>query len=316
MPRQSGFALMTVLLIVALVSIIASQLLYQQALNTQRSANMLHMAQSSSVVWGLENFIKQGLLLDAKNTQIDDYSEQWAQPLVEVDFEEGKINARLIDLQGLINLNNLQSGDAEVKQSWQKLLRRYLNLQQMDPALEVKITDWVDDDKETLPGGAESDYYLLKTPSYRAADQKMVLLQELGLLGDFNMVTIQRLGKHLTALPTETQINVNTAPVLVLMSLADWITPTVAESWLNARQASPAQNTKGFREYMKTATGFEQSEINESLPDSLITTKSNYFYLQGQVTYGDTQQNVSAIFFRKEDQQVNLVQRWIGITHE
>lgn len=316
MPRQAGFALMTVLLIVALVSIIASQLLYQQALNTQRSANMLHMAQSSSVVWGLENFIKQGLLLDAKNTQIDDYSEQWAQPLVEVDFEEGKINARLIDLQGLINLNNLQSGDAEVKQSWQKLLRRYLNLQQMDPALEVKITDWVDDDKETLPGGAESDYYLLKTPSYRAADQKMVLLQELGLLGDFNMVTIQRLGKHLTALPTETQINVNTAPVLVLMSLADWITPTVAESWLNARQASPAQNTKGFREYMKTATGFEQSEINESLPDSLITTKSNYFYLQGQVTYGDTQQNVSAIFFRKEDQQVNLVQRWIGITHE
>lgn len=314
--RQSGFALITVMLIVALVTIIASQLLYQQALNTQRSTNMLRMEQASSIVWGLENFIKEGLLLDAKQTQSDHLNEQWALPLVSKGFEGSDIRARLIDMQSMINLNNLQETDEDVRKTWQDIVKRYLNLMNLDPNLAEKITDWVDTDEELSPGGAESNFYLLKSPSYRAADKKMVLLDEIGLIDGVNFQIVRQQSQYLTALPTLTQINVNTAPVNVLMSLADWMTVDIAKRWEADRRVEPAANTGAFRNYMKSQTGFEDAEINGSLPDTVITIRSDYFYLSGQVAFDETEQNVSAVFYRKEDQQVYLVQRWIGLTHE
>ncbi|MEA3405620.1 MAG: type II secretion system minor pseudopilin GspK [Pseudomonadota bacterium] len=315
LPKQQGFALLTVLLIVALVATMSSQLIYQQHLNLKRSTNMLHQAQSLSVAWGLEGWIKYGLKLDAENNQVDHLQELWAQPLVSVPFEEGEISGQLYDLQGRINLNNVQADDKTQREVWQKLIDRWVLNAGLETPLAEVLTDWVDSDEERLPGGAESDAYLLMQPPYRAANQSLVMLEELNKLQGFQKIAYepwQVIKATATTLPTVTPINVNTASKSVLLVLTDWMDETVVDSWIQLRTETPAQSTADFRAYMELQTGQEATALNEAFPDWLISIRSDYFLLAGQVNYGESQQAISAIFFRPDKTQVQLVQRWLS----
>jgi len=314
-PKQRGFALLTVLLIVALVATLSSQLIYQQHLNLKRSTNMLHQAQSLSVAWGLEGWIKYGLKLDAENNQVDHLQELWAQPLVSVPFEDGEISGQLYDLQGRINLNNVQASEQDQREIWQKMIDRWaVNVGLETPLAEV-LTDWVDADEERLPGGAESDAYLLMQPPYRAANQSLVMLEELNKLQGFQKIAYepwQVIKATATTLPNVTPINVNTASKSVLLVLTDWMDETVVDGWIQLRAETPAESTADFRAYMTLQTGQEAAALNEAFPDWLITVRSQFFLLAGQVDYGESQQGLSAIFFRADKTKVQLVQRWLS----
>ena len=313
--NQQGFALLTVLLIVALVATLSSQLIYQQHLNVSRSAHMLHQAQSLSVAWGLEGWVKQGLKLDAEDNQVDHLQEVWSQPLVSVPFEGGEISGQLYDLQGRLNLNNVQASDQAQRKIWQEIVDRWALQVGLENPLSEVLTDWVDADEERLPAGAESDAYLLMQPPYRAANQAMVMLEELKSLQGFQQIAYEPwllIKSTATAVPTVTPINVNTANKIVLMALTEWMNETVVDSWLQLRKEEPAKDTAAFRSFMELQTGQEAAELALAFPDWLISVRSDYFFLAGQVDYGDAQQGVSAIFYRPDKTQVQLVQRWLS----
>lgn len=313
---QKGFALLTVLMVVALVAIIAAELVYQQALNIQRSANMLHQAQSAAVSWGLETWIKKGLKLDAEQNQIDHLNEEWARPMPPVPFEDGEISGQLFDRQGLLNLNNLQEADKTKRALWQGMFQRYLQLKELEPGLEAAVTDWVDADSNLGQNGAESDTYLLKLPAYRAGNQKMVILRELGLVQGFNEKIIADIEPDVTVLPIITKINVNTAPANVLASMATWMDINVANSWVESRKQSPADKVETFRKFVQNQAGVTQEDLDNTLPADFLTVTSDFFYLKGLAAYGESKMTISAIFFRKGKDEVNLVQRWVGASDE
>lgn len=304
---------MTVMLVVALVAIIVSQLLYQQRLDVLRSQNMLNQAQSLAVANGLEVWVKQGLSLDAQANQFDHLNEEWAQPMPPIPFAGGQISGALTDLQGHLNLNNVVEKDDVKRQVWQKILQRYFERQELTADLADVVTDWVDADNTISPMGAESETYLLRQPPYRTANQPMVLVQELALLKGFDLPLMQKLQPDLAALPVVTLINVNTAPGNVIWALADWMTPELVSAWEEERKLNPVEQVADFRKFMQTQTQFEESEINKDLPDSLLTTQSQYFLLQGQISFGVSEQSLSAILYRGADKQVSLVQRWFGV---
>lgn len=306
---------MTVLLIVALITVIATELIYQQSLSIQRSSNMLHQAQSSAVSWGLETWIKKGLILDAKAGDTDNLNEEWAQPMLPVPFEGGEISGQLTDQQGRLNLNNLQQSDVAKRKKWQAIFERYCSIYEVDPQLAAVIIDWVDTDNDLTDGGAESDYYLLKTPPYRTANQKMVLVDELGLLKGVNAKILAQLRPGLSALPTVTEVNVNTAPEAVLQSLADWMTVDLAKRWIANRQQTPATETADFRTFL-IAQGITENQVNKTLTDDVITVQTDYFLLKGLSEYGDSKLSIAAIFYRKGEQQVNLIQRWVEVAND
>lgn len=122
---QAGFALLTVLLVVAVVSLLTAQMFSSQHSQIQRSSVMLHQAQVLSVQWGLEDWVKVGLKLDADNNEIDHLAEMWAQPLPPVSFEAGQVGGQLIDAQSKINLNNVLSAEQTERTLWQGILNRY-----------------------------------------------------------------------------------------------------------------------------------------------------------------------------------------------
>jgi len=313
--KQGGFALLTVLIIVVLVATMSSQLIYQQHLNISRSSNMLHQAQSLSVAWGLEGWVKQGLKLDAEDNQTDHLQEVWSQPLVSVPFEGGEISGQLYDLQGRINFNNVLVTDQNERETWQKVMDRWaLQIGLENPLAEV-LTDWVDADEERLPSGAESDAYLLMQPPYRAANQAMVMLEELRQLQGFQQIGYEPwllVKASATTLPTVTTINVNTASKQVLLALSDTLSETEVDTWLQLRKASPAKDTAEFRSFIEQQTGQTAAELIKLFPDWLIGVSSRYFLLAGQIDYGESQQGLSAIFYRPDSAPVQLVQRWLS----
>jgi hypothetical protein len=70
----------------------------------------------------------------------------------------------VVDEGGKINLNALMKLDP----TGETALSMLLMLPYMTEEIALAIVDWMDADSETLPGGAESDYYLGLNPAYRA----------------------------------------------------------------------------------------------------------------------------------------------------
>lgn len=320
---QRGFALLTVLLVVALVSLVTSELLYEQEVQIKRSGFMIHQAHSLSVGYGFEGWVKTGLKADADDNQTDHLNEQWAQPLPPVDFEGGLVSGEMFDLQGRLNLNNVLETDATKQKFWQAAIERFLqkNLSSTETARDFQgfadvLLDWVDSDDEPRDYGVESATYLLKQPAYRAANQPLVMVSELQNLQGMENVSnleIYRLSSYLTALPVATAINVNTADKLVLSSLTDWLTEDIVEQWLQQRQQQPAEEVAEFINFLITATGFTQAEIEKALPKGVLAVKTDYFLLTARVDYGDVQQIISSIFRRDGNNPVTLVQRWLSV---
>lgn len=322
--KQRGFALITVLLVAALVAIISGQLLGQQNAQIQRSGYMLHQAQAMSVAWGLESWVKTGLKLDGENNKTDHLNEVWAQPLPPIPFEEGEISGVLLDAQANLNVNNLllpvpeQVDDASVTPAklWAQVFDRYAQQQEFNLALADIIGDWVDQDSEPRMSGAESDQYLLRQPAYSAPNLPMVSVQEtLNLAGveELNYQQKQLLLANLSALPKVVPVNINTAPQAVLLAMSDWMTPQIVEAWISERLVTPAESVEKFHEFMVQASGLTLEEIAKALPQELVAVRSEFFILNGRVDFGLAQQQVSALFYRDGQNQVKLLQRWLSV---
>lgn len=319
--KQSGFALLTVLLVVALVSMVASELLYQQEINIKRSGFMIHQSHSLSVSYGFEGWVKKGLKADLENNQTDHLNEEWAQPLLPVDFEGGLVSGEMRDLQGQLNLNNILETDSAKQVFWRSALQRVLQQQLVNnqvirdfQGFGDVLHDWVDADDEPRDFGAESANYLLQQPAYRAANQPLVMVSELQKLQGLQNLTdveVYALTKWLTALPSSTAVNINTAPKEVLMALTDWLSESVAEQWILQRTTKPAEEIAEFTNFLITATGFEKTEIENAFPNGVLAVQSNYFLLDAQIDYGQVKQVVSSIFYRKESSVV-VIQRWLS----
>jgi general secretion pathway protein K len=312
---EKGFALLTVLLVVAVVSVLGSNILYKEHLTLKRSTYMLHQAQSLSVLYGLESWVKAGLQLDAENNKVDSLDERWALPLVAIPFEGGDITGQLEDLHAKINVNNLLETDAEKYKLWRAVIERYAINKGLEPSFMDSLTDWVDSDDEPLPFGAESETYLLKDPAYRTANQPIVTLSELKNVQGLNALPAKQwdlFKQGVATLPMVTAINVNTASVSVLLALADWMHQGLVDAWIQQRKSEPAQSIEDFKRFLTEQTGFTAEEINRDLPDSMIVVQSQFFLLSGKIHYGDSNQAISAIFYRGSDAKVSLLQRWLS----
>ena len=87
----------------------------------------------------------------------------------------------------------------------------------------------------TYPDGAEDETYLLVEPPYRAANRPMFNISELRLVQGFTPEVIAVLEPHVTALPEETIININTASAAVLRALHQELDEAAVEQLITDR---------------------------------------------------------------------------------
>ncbi|ALG69427.2 type II secretion system minor pseudopilin GspK [Beggiatoa leptomitoformis] len=246
-PQQRGVALITAILIVALATVVAVAITTRQQLDIRRTANVLNTDQAYLYALSGETWAAQILRRDSQNSKYDALTELWAVQLPPFPIEGGTLQGQLTDLQGLFNINSLIDEKGKVVAEQLARFQRLLRYLEISPNLAQAVVDWIDGDNDPqLPNGAEETTYLINKPAYRAANALMSSPTELRLVTGFKTEIYNKLIPYVTALPEATTINVNTAPLPVLMALAEDLPVSQIEGLVKNRETTPFKTLQEF----------------------------------------------------------------------
>lgn len=306
---QRGVALITALLITAIVAVLAVGMASRQQLDIRRTGNIFDSGQTYLYALGVESWARGLLAKDlAASPALDALNETWATALAPIKVEGGKVAGQIEDLQGRFNLNNLVGPDDKPSAEDVKIFQRLLIGLKLEPDLAQPLVDWIDKNVElTIPNGAEDAEYLKRTPPYRAANRPLVSVSELLLVKGYTPEVYQRLAPHVTALPTlpePTKINVNTAPAPVLAALADNVSAADANALLDARKVKPYANLDLFRAHPALA--------GRELPADKLTVSSRYFLVTSSSQAGRGQVQLYSVMHRSLEGKVKVIERGQG----
>ena len=309
MRGQRGVALITVLLVVAVVTVVCAGLIARQHLSIRSSANLLHVNQAWQYAQGGETLAKAILQRDLRRGDprlpVDHLGESWAQPMSFPLDDGGELRVRILDPSGRFNLNRLVRR-GQVDQLALQRLRRLLLRLQIDKPYAERLADWLDGDSEPRGSeGAEDNQYLLAAVPYRTANRSLSDVSELRLLLDMDEADYQRLLPFVTALPNEVPINVNTASALVLSSLADGISASTATALIAARGRDGYTSLAAFTAQPMLAGMGER--IGQG-----VSVGSQYFEVISEVSLGERRVVLRSLLQRSNDGQVSVLARDLG----
>lgn len=285
--HQQGLALITAVLVVAIVATVATTLALGEQVWFRQAQNMNNRAQAESLRRGALNYA--AILLARDDAKIDHLGEEWAKP-AQLPVEDGMIAFAVQDAQGRFNLNNLVQKSAPSKPDIE-LFKRLLTSQGIDPGLSEALLDWLDTDGTVSPGGAEDIEYLSLPQPYRSANQLLQSVDELRLVKGFTAKAVEKLRPFVTALPTTpTTVNVNTAPAEVLAALFTNLPATVLRPLLDSRINNPYTELKQFTDKLPVGTS--------SLPPNMCDIKTGHFLVTIDIRYGRLQRRTEGLIER------------------
>ena len=219
--RQRGVALLVAILLVALGTIIAAALAYDNAMTARRSEAAFDFDQALLVAEGAEATAAYALRQTALGTPNDvTYPAQpWGEPLGPIEVAPGvTLEASLIDLQGRFNINSLiESDGVTVNPVAVAAFRRLLEEVQVDPKWADDLVNWIDKSTVAPDGnGAEDSVYMAMDPPYLPPHLVVTSTSELLALPGFGRNNFEKIAPYITALPVGAKLNVCSASPLVL----------------------------------------------------------------------------------------------------
>lgn len=288
---QHGVALVLVLLIVAMATTIAAFMTQQQAFWQREMENGRDRAQARRIAEAGIDWARAVLADDASvNSGVDNAREMWAMQLPAIPVEGGEVQGTIVDQQGLFNLNNLVANgvlSAPDLARFQRLLAA-LGLPQ---ELGNTLVDWMDANSETMPNGAEDEYYMSLDKPYRCANLPLSDIGELVWVRGFDATTIQRLQPFVSVLPeSNTPVNVNFAPPEVLMAILPGLTLQ------DARQLALQASSTPFMSLADFLLRLPKTVIQDST--LLLGVSSQYFMVTGYATQGDGASSAHVLLHR------------------
>lgn len=224
--KQAGAALLSILLIVATLSVAAvmatgviARQTELQKLSVRRTHALWAARSAEAVALAAAADLTAASRLSASDAG-EDISRTLALPL-----EGGQIILTLTAQAPCFNLNSLGNPDptlrAQAMQNFEILLED-IGLPENDAArVSATLADWIDVDPVPLPLGGEDAAYLAQESGFRAASQPLLSPAELGALPGFTPDLRRALSVHTCALDhaDAARLNMNaltaqTAPVL------------------------------------------------------------------------------------------------------
>ena len=309
-----GVALITAMLIMALLGILASTLAWDNALDMRRTMTMLYHDEGVQAVYGAEDWVRLLLRDDAVDSTTDHLGEIWAAefPILPIESEtvQGAVQGAVEDLQGRFNINNLLDRNGAIDEESFEQFQRLLVTLDVDPRFAGLVADWIDSDQDAgLPDGAEDPIYTGLTPPYRAANQLLTTASELMAVQDMDKESFDRLAPHIVALPKPasgqpTKINVNTATAAVLQSLDENITAADVERLIADREEG------GFTDFQDDFAPF----VTPDIIDRFLDETSSYFRLKVVVQIATVRVTYYSILYRDQGGATVPILRSFGTT--
>jgi len=309
-----GMALMIVLLVVALISIIATHLGSLIQLNIQQAANREQYQQAYWFALGGERLARNLLESALKADRRTHLRQAWADPQLSYPIDGGVIRLRIQDQTACFNLNALStlSTPQDASQTEEPLLLRQLArlLEELgaDESQRVQLVeplrDWLD--KDSLPSGlrgAEDLFYTALEPAYLPANGPLADPTELHFIDGFRQLAargwsderglLRRLRPYLCATPgTRLQVNLNTlgpeqAPLL--SALFEGRVPlALLTQWLSERPAEGFRNVDEFWALLRRSGDDTLSTDVDAAVKAQLRVSSEFFLARIEVDYQDT----------------------------
>lgn len=259
---QRGVALITVLMVFAIATLIATKIITQKTLDAQRVAGMVNRTQAHYYALAAEELAILALKKDfdddvgSGSAPVDSLDEAWASSAIPFEIDNiGNVLIQIVDLNRFYNLNNLRQQNGEVNIIELERFRGMLVELDIDSGLADNVKDWLDKNDKEEGYGSESASYEQQSLAYRAANRPFADTSELRLVNGFPPEVLDKLLPHITAINTYgvLTLNVNTASSYALTSLqrssssAGGLSLSVAENIISARPYdSPADfNARG-----------------------------------------------------------------------
>jgi general secretion pathway protein K len=243
-PGEEGAVLLLVLLILTLISVLV--LSWAQEWRTElKLASNFAEAHKSQRLAEAGIYYALGKLMTVKTAEMTGVTvmrpqtqgvagDLWQpdqRPHV-LELPDGTAEVRIADEGGKINLN--QAAEMVLNNFFTQLGLPELQVRTMVDSLQ----DWRTNDPFPRPYGAKSAYYLGLSPPYVAKNSKFETVEELAWVRGFeDSPLIPQLNRCLTVQGTERGINLNTAPLEVLLALG--FARDAAQEIIATRQSVP-----------------------------------------------------------------------------
>ena len=301
MRRADGVVLLSVLLVLALLSALAWQLMGKHTMVIAQARFSFTADQTMAYALGAEAFARQILFQEWSEggPEKDTLLEVWAQPAAPFEIEQGFLEIQVRDLHRCFNLNSLAGSD------WEPNLARLKNLLRnrgVPESLADAWKDWVDADQDIHGFGAEDGDYLLEPVPYRTANAPAAHISEIRLVRGLEPEHLEVLAPVLCVLPsTELRVNVNTAEAGVLAAMSPQLSETQMEAF-----------TGSVRDYDAVA------EVVTEIPDlaaavDALTVTSEYFEVAVRARVDDGQTELSSVLRRDPmTGKIELISRDFG----
>lgn len=295
------------IVIVAMATILATSLVWENHLNRRRTAVQLHGAEALANALSVEDFVRVVLAEDDRES--DHLQEPWAQQGNIFPIEGGSLTGVVTDLQGRFNINNLWNWQENQPNNDQ--VDAYRSLVQalgLDERIVDATVDWLDPDIEPRGfAGAEDDVYLRETPAYRTANQPIADIDEMRLLANMTPEQFAVLAPYVTALPPRegatTKVNINTAAPELLAALGESLSPEDAARLVELRNQEGFASLRAAQDIVGAA----------GLPDEFFGVQSNHFRVQVLAVVGVSRVNLYSVLQRDADSGVvRVLSRSLG----
>src|SRR5471032_997995 len=306
--KQRGMAIISALLIAAVVAVIAGGMLTRQTVFTRSlEAEQLRIQGQWLLNGGLETSRQR--LWDARRqdvlTRLD---QQWARPL------GGAFEGRIEDEQGKFNLRNLvtqQHPDAVQLQSFERLCQ----LIGIDPAVSRRISRRVIDSYDqregtaSLNGGFNSSRDTSPGAAAQLIPAKYPMLRSLTDLSGIEGLEprqLRRLASYVSVLPGNTWVNGNTASAEVLSSVVPGLSLSQAQALVAERD--------GGRWFVNRGDFVNRLRMPQVAVDTVqVGITSEWFRVQGQVRREQRRVTLEALLYRPEDRQPQVIWSRVGV---
>ncbi len=306
-PRgQRGIALLVAILLVALGTIIAAAVAYENATAARRGTATYAFDQALLIAQGAEALAAYGLRQIQQNDPSHTYPAQgWGKPLGPMEVVPGvMLEASLEDLQGRFNLNNLVKSDMKPDPVQVQAFIQLLAMSGLETKWAGYIVDWIDGDMTpSTPDGAKDSVYMGQTPPYRTANRYITSTSELLALPGFGRDRYLKLAPYVTALPYGTPVNICSARDRVLnayLGHVDFDADSLAKNRADAPGCFP---TKSDYE----AAFADPKLLAQVRPKTALV--SSYFRLTSFITIGSAEFNLYSLLFQDGSGKVRPIQR-------
>ena len=284
------------------------------------------------------------LAKDRAESSIDSLQEDWANPdkinelLNEIPFDDGALAVTISDEMGRIQVNALVTfpDSRNFNDSQRRLIERYFDVfkntdeetpeDSQPPAIINSLKDWLDsgdDDAITGLSGAESAYYQDLSPAYNSRNGPIADINDLLLVkgitpelfygssdtpGMAEAMTVHGMTPGSgTSFTFNGKININTAPLPVLVAMLPSENADIAQAFFEWRQeAASGKDVPDLSDpsWYKNISGFGAMNLDKNL----ITTASDIFRIVSEAKVNDSVLTSTAVVQRSKSEKTG---KWL-----